>query len=95
MVIILDNSSIHKSKKVLKYLERFPVIHLYYLPEYSPEYNPVERIWGWLKPKIYGFAAVGGVIELIERFRKLIWHFNEGVLPNPIEMKLETYQALL
>ena len=95
MAIILDNYSIHKSKKVKKYLSHFPCIHLYYLPKYSPEYNPVERIWGWIKPKVYGFSAVGGVDELLKRFRKHIWHYNEGKLIKPIQLKLETYQTLL
>lgn len=95
LAIILDNYSIHKSKKVFEYLKRFPMIHLYYLPKYSPEYNPVERIWGWIKPKVYGFSAIGGVCELMKRFRKLIWHLNEKTLVKPIQMKLEPYKILL
>ncbi|MBP9561542.1 MAG: transposase [Syntrophorhabdaceae bacterium] len=54
-LIILDNFSIHTSRKVKRYLKRFPQIHLFFLPTYSPEYNPLERIWGWMKTKIYGF----------------------------------------
>lgn len=42
IVIILDNASIHKSKKVKRFLKRHTNIHLLYLPTYSPEYNPVE-----------------------------------------------------
>jgi len=45
LVIILDNASIHKSKKVRDYLKRWLDIHLFYLPSYLPEYNPVELIW--------------------------------------------------
>lgn len=26
---------------------------------YSPGYNPVELFWKWIKPKVYGFSAVG------------------------------------
>ncbi|MBP8626467.1 MAG: transposase [Syntrophorhabdales bacterium] len=51
----MDNFSIHTSRKVKRYLKRFPQIHLFFLPTYSPEYNPLERIWGWMKTKIYGF----------------------------------------
>ena len=73
IVVILDNYSIHKSKKVSQYVKRFPMIHLFYLPPYSPEYNPVDRIWGWIKPKEYGFSAVSGMDELMKRFRTTIY----------------------
>jgi transposase len=71
IMIILDNASIHKSKKVKQYLKRHKNIHLFYLPTYSPEYNPVELFWKWIKPKVYGFPALGGIQELISRFRKI------------------------
>jgi transposase len=95
LVVILDNYSTHKSKKVARYVKRFPMIHLFYLPPYSPEYNPVERIWGWIKPKVYGFSAVGDIDELLKRFRKLVWHFNERSLVKPINLKLEAFKAIL
>ena len=63
---VLDNASIRKSKKVKKYLERHPSIHLFYLPPYSPEYNPVELFWKWIKPKIYGFVPLGGIQNWLE-----------------------------
>lgn len=47
--IILDNCSVHKSKKVQNFLKRNQMIKLYFLPPYSPEYNPIERFWKWLK----------------------------------------------
>jgi len=95
IVIILDNASIHISKKVKQYLQKHQEVHLFYLPPYSPEFNPVERFWKWIKPKIYGFSAIGGISELVERFRKTVWHYNNRSLVNPIEFKLEAYQETL
>ena len=95
LIIILDNYSIHKSRKVERYIKRFPFIHLFNLPTYSPEYNPVERIWGWVKPKVYGSSSVGGLDELVKRFRKIVWNFNEKKLVKPINLKLEAYELLL
>jgi transposase len=95
IVIILDNASIHKSKKVKKYLERHPSIHLFYLPTYSPEYNPVELFWKWIKPKVYGFAPLGGIQELVRRFRKYVWHYNNEFMINPINLNFEAYKDLL
>ena len=95
IIIILDNATIHKSKKVKRYLQRYKQIHLFYLPTYSPEYNPVELFWKWLKPKIYGFSATGGIEKLIERFRKYVWHYNNCRLIKPIKFNFETYADIL
>jgi len=95
IMIILDNASIHKSKKVKQYLKRHKNIHLFYLPTYSPEYNPVELFWKWIKPKVYGFSALGGIQELISRFRKIAWHYNHRTIHNPIKFNLQAYEKLL
>ena len=95
LAIILDNASIHGCKKVRKYLERHPNIRLFHLPTYSPEYNPVELMWKWAKPKIYGFSAIGGMKELERRFRQLMWHYNNGRLASVINFNFQAYEALL
>ena len=95
IAIILDNASIHRSKKTKEFLERHKNIHLFYLPPYSPEYNPVEIFWRWIKPKVYGFTALGGLDELVSRFRKYVWNYNEKRLINPIQFKFEAYRDIL
>jgi transposase len=91
IAIILDNASIHRSKKTKEFLKRHKNIHLFFLPPYSPEYNPVEIFWRWIKPKVYGFSALGGLSELVSRFRKYVWNYNEKSLINPLKFNLETY----
>lgn len=54
LVLILDNFSIHKSKKVKAFVAKTPWLELEHLAPYSPEYNPIERFWHWLKSKVYG-----------------------------------------
>ena len=44
-VIILDRAGYHRSKQ----LEKNSNITLLYLPPYSPELNPVERLWHYLR----------------------------------------------
>jgi transposase len=95
IIIILDNATIHKSKKVKRYLEKYKQIRLFFLPAYSPEYNPVELFWKWLKPKVYGFSAFGGIEELIKRFRKVVWHYNNDRLINPIKFNFAIYADIL
>ena len=70
-------------------------MRLFYLPPYSPEYNPVELFWKWIKPKVYGFSAFGGIEELISRFRKYVWHYNRGSLIQPIKFNLKAYEGIL
>jgi len=53
--LILDNASIHKGREsspALKSLLDVAGIHLVYLPAYSPELNPCELVWGFLKRKM-------------------------------------------
>jgi transposase len=94
-MIIVDNASIHKSNKVKRYLGRHDCIKLFCLPTYSPEYNPVEIFWKWIKPKVHGFKSVCGIEAIINSLRKLVWHYNNGRLPNQINFKLETYKDIL
>jgi len=44
--LVVDNYIIHKSKKTKRALEKLDgKVVLYFLPSYSPEYNPIERVW--------------------------------------------------
>ena len=65
LMIILDNSSIHKSKKVRAFVTKHDWLELFFLPPYSPEYNPIERFWLWLKQKVYGCKSFTRIEELI------------------------------
>ena len=95
LFFILDNSSIHKSALIKKFLVRHPRVRLFFLPPYSPQYNPIERFWGWLKTKVYGLRSVCSLKDILQRIRKLIWHYNEKWLENPIQMRLNVYRKIL
>jgi transposase len=45
--LICDNAGYHKSKKVKEHL-RNSKIELIYLPPYSPNLNPIERLWKYM-----------------------------------------------
>ena len=51
LAILIDNASWHKTAVVRAYCEQNNII-LLFLPPYSPEYNPIERVWSFLKAKI-------------------------------------------
>ena len=47
-VIVMDNASFH-SKKRLIFAAQNAGYSLLFLPPYSPELNPIENFWAWLK----------------------------------------------
>jgi len=49
--LILDNASFHKSQKTKDLIEKAGCF-LLFLPPYSPDLNPIEKFWAWLKGHI-------------------------------------------
>lgn len=49
--IFCDNASYYKNKTVKQYLENSRV-KLHFLPPYSPNLNPIERLWKWMKERV-------------------------------------------
>lgn len=94
LMIILDNGTIHKSKKVQKFIKKHEWVDLHFLPPYSPEYNPIERFWHWLKHKVYGYKSFTKMEDLIQNIRKLIWHYHEGRTISKINFNYEPYLDL-
>lgn len=45
ITIICDNAGYHKGKRVKEFLEINKNIEVVYLPTYSPNLNPIERLW--------------------------------------------------
>jgi transposase len=48
---LMDNASFHKSEKTRSIIESANCT-LLFLPPYSPDLNPVEKVWANLKKKI-------------------------------------------
>jgi transposase len=54
--LVLDNASWHKTNKL-----RWHHIEAIYLPPYSPDFNPIERLWQYLKGhQMAGFLTKSG-----------------------------------
>ena len=80
--IILDNAAAHKNHKLIDYLKTSR-IRLHYLPPYSPNLNPIERLWKVFREvALYNryfatcwdfFAEVRGFFaEKVHRLRRLL-----------------------
>lgn len=70
IAMILDNSRIHHALELQPFLEAHPRLHLVFLPPYSPNLNPVEGLWLWLKADV-----VNNVF--FEKFYKIKLHVSQ------------------
>jgi len=49
LVVVMDQAPPHTSQMTLAYVESQPRLHVFYLPKYSPDWNPDEKVWNHLK----------------------------------------------
>ena len=53
ILLVVDGHPVHKSKLVKEFVEQQEGrLTLAYLPPYSPQLNPDEQVWGWLKSRV-------------------------------------------
>jgi transposase len=69
-----DNARYYKNKAVKKHLEHSKII-LHFLPPYSPNLNPIERLWKWMKERV----MYNTYYEYFEDFKSAIIGFLESV----------------
>ena len=88
VLLIWDNAPGHKSQTVKDYLSaqnsEQPKIWMENIPPYSPELNPIEQVWAYLKKKLSNQffkdtatlqRAVEEELEKISQNKKLIISF--------------------
>lgn len=49
LVVVMDQAPCHTSKKVQRFIASQKRLHVFYLPPRSPEFNPDEEVWNYLK----------------------------------------------
>ncbi len=77
-IIVMDGAGWHKSKD----LEVPQNIEIVYLPPYSPELNPVEKLWQYVK-----FHTIKNKIyETIGDLEAAICNFVQGLKPDLIKL---------
>jgi transposase len=90
-VMILDNGRFHKAERLT-----IPAnVRLVFLPPYSPELNPVERVWQHLKDAL-GFAFYPTLADLRQRARRVVTNWTDEVLASlaGYDYLLESARAL-
>jgi transposase len=50
-VVVMDNAAFHRKSRLFSLAENAEM-RLIFLPPYSPELNPIENFWSWLKRRL-------------------------------------------
>lgn len=77
--VFCDNAAYYRNKAVKKYLETAKIC-LHFLPPYSPNLNPIERLWKWMKERV----IYNTYYEHFEDFKEAVFGFF-SVLSNATE----------
>ena len=83
MVVVLDNASWHHAVIVKASYRRW--LNIDYLPPYSPELNPIERVWKMTRRTCTHNRYFAVLEELIETVME---QFQQWSQPNPILQRL-------
>jgi len=66
--LIVDNHAVHRSREVREFVASTDgKLRLFYLPPYSPELNPDEHVWNYLKNHKIGRQSTSNGTELSRR----------------------------
>lgn len=72
--VFCDNAGYYRNHNVKAYLKTSR-LQLHFLPPYSPNLNPIERLWKWMKESV----VYNVHYELFEDFREAIFGFFKGL----------------
>ena len=69
-VIVLDNATFHRKSRLRELSEEADCFILF-LPPYSPDLNPIERFWAWLKHRLRNCLPLYNSLDdaIVECFR--------------------------
>jgi hypothetical protein len=72
-ILVLDNASWHKGKKL-----NWHFFEPLYLPPYSPDFNPIERIWLIMKAEYFCDINCRNEAALIDRANHALCELMEN-----------------
>ena len=79
VIMVLDNVAYHHAKRLKPLLEYHKKrLQLEFLPPYSPDLNPIERVWWWMRKHIAHNRAVETMQQRIDAFNKLFEPLKNG-----------------
>lgn len=84
--MILDNVRYHHAKALKPFLDKNKdKIELLFLPAYSPDLNPIERVWWYMRKKISHNRYIDTLQNRMVAFWKMFSHYMK---PNQFIVEL-------
>ena len=74
-VVVVDNGSFHRARS----LNIPDNVELIFLPPYSPELNPIERLWQDVKSKLF-YKAYDTLEEMQSNLTSILGAYSEGAI---------------
>ena len=85
-IVVLDNLSSHKDKKALALIEQAGA-QVRFLPPYSPDFNPIEKMWSKIKQYLRSakarteealLSAIGAALKRVSKKDAHGWYASCG-----------------
>jgi transposase len=72
--LIVDGHPVHKSKMVKEYAASTGGrLRIFYLPGYSPELNPDETVWSYVKHHVVGNNIISGTEQFLRVVKEALY----------------------
>ena len=81
IILYVDNVRYHHAKALKTFLRAHQELEIRYLPAYSPDLNPVERVWWYMRKRITHNRYLSSIKERITKFWQL---FSACLIPNKL-----------
>ncbi len=77
--LVLDNGPCHTTKLVARTIaQRWPRLHLVFLPTYSPNLNVIEPFWRYLKRRVMANHFHGNVEQMVAAVERFFAEYAQG-----------------
>lgn len=77
IIMVVDNVRFHHAKLLRKWLLAKDKLEIIYLPPYSPDLNPIERAWWYMRKKITHNRHLKSMGERKVAFWQMFSHFQK------------------
>jgi transposase len=81
LVVVWDGAPWHRAKVVQQSAEELG-IELVALPGYSPDLNPIEGLWKWMREEVTQLCCYKSLEDLFQACKSFVETINQ----NPLEM---------
>lgn len=88
MHLIVDNLSIHRTRRVAQFLADHPTVHLHFTPTYSSWLNEIEIWFSKIERDPIARGIFSSVADLRRKIMRYIRHYNRA--PKPVRRTYRT-----